>query len=69
MKDHLDVRHRAATHVRLAKIALQELDLTIHACKIRSITRREIVDHANGVTERDEPLDDMRANKPRSPCD
>jgi len=69
MKDHLDVRDGAATHVGLAEIGLQELDLTIQARKIRSIARAEVVDHANGVTQPDEPLGDMRADESRSPCD
>jgi len=67
MKDDVDAGDRAATHVGLAKIATQKLDLPIQAGEIRGVARAEIVYDPNGVAESDQSLSEMGADEARSP--
>jgi len=69
MKDDIYAGDSAATHVYLAQIAPQKLDVVRHPGEIGLTPRAQIVDHANVVSESDEPLGQMRADEAGPPRD
>jgi hypothetical protein len=63
VKDHLNSGHRTATHLDFAEIAAQKLDVVRDACEICFVAGAEIVYHSDRVSERNEPLDEMRTDE------
>jgi hypothetical protein len=64
---HLDPGDRATTHLDVAEIASEKLDVVRHAREICFVAGAEIVYHPDGVSESNEPLDEMRADEAGSP--
>ena len=48
----------------ITHIAVQELDSTVQRGEVGESPGAEIVDHAHGVAERDEPLSKVGTDKP-----
>jgi hypothetical protein len=59
VKDDVDPSDRLATHVRIAQVAAQKLDLACHAREVRFIAGAEIVDDAHMMSERHKPFGKM----------
>jgi hypothetical protein len=64
---HLDPGDSATTHLDVAEIPSEKLDVVRHTREIRLVAGAEIVYHPDGVSERNEPVDEMRADEAGSP--
>src|SRR5439155_1629993 len=67
MKYDIDPSDGAATHLELAEIATQKLNLARQAAQICFIPRAEIVHHPNVVSQTNKVLSEMRADEAGSP--
>src|SRR6266576_1048480 len=63
MKHDVYPGDRAPTHLRLAQVAPQKVDVAVHTREIGFAPRAEIVHHSNLVSKRDQPLGQMGACK------
>jgi hypothetical protein len=63
VEDDLHAIDRLRAHIRVAEISVKEIDPVGYRSKVREISRRQVVDHADGVAELDESMNEMRANE------
>jgi len=68
MKDDIHSGDRATTHVRVAEVAEDKLDIIRQVGEIGFVPCAEVVHHANGVSESDKPFGEVRADEAGTPC-
>jgi hypothetical protein len=68
VEDDLDASHRGVDALVGAEIAFDHLDLAPERGEVRAAPRREVVEHANVVATREQPLDEVRADEARAAC-
>ena len=69
MIDHVDALDRPRRIRRQAKIADLEVDSVRDVCQVLAISGRQVVDHTHLVTERQQAIDDVRADEAGAPGD